>query len=619
MNEEYTRDQMLQWLEQYFKIRGYVVDTYSGEFLPARVPLYCKKKKGNKTEEVVIEITTDKIIRRDDFFPPLSIGSVEIPEASPVRFYQYYFPKTMIFYAYPDYVEENDEFIKFKTVCEKRGIGLLKTSKTETKEVLKSHSLFSEICTQLVDDKKTPEEIEEIIGDYLENYLHYLVYYPDPVYRRRAISRRTKKDREIISFTLIDKLSELRNIIYKDDLMELASGYRQKSGDDYDIAEKYVTTLWKNYLGLDYPNIQRRVENILQRDEKYREHFVHQFQVFLIGAYILDTMYSGIASKFKEKYDCDIETVWLAASTFHDFNYGLQNFDTWLVQFFEDTLRIKSKQTKENLNLLNLDAAMIREALYDKLTKIVNQLNCKLEDDEREKVFLFFYEKAVRDRNHGVLSAISLLKLYDDNDQENESSQESNIIGDKGILQAALAIGCHDEDIWEALCGCLGYRRSPSKLPEKEDDCITKCGRQPWQDKKSRIYKQKISDGVPPEKIEDYRCESWERALMEKRIMEEISFEEYPIVFLLILCDTVQDEGRVTSSSEDISKDRSTLDDIIIKKEGSKICISIKLLSEDKQDKEEKEDEVERVSWCLKDERFKIYVNDECKKMSGKR
>ena len=225
----------------------------------------------------------------------------------------------------------------------------------------------------------------------------------------------------------------------------------------------------------------------------------------------------------------------------------------------------------------------------------------------------------MRDRNHGVLSAISLLKLYDDNDQENESSQESNIIGDKGILQAALAIGCHDEDIWEALCGCLGYRRSPSKLPEKEDDCITKCGRQPWQDKKSRIYKQKISDGVPPEKIEDYRCESWERALMEKRIMEEISFEEYPIVFLLILCDTVQDEGRVTSSSEDISKDRSTLDDIIIKKEGSKICISIKLLSEDKQDKEEKEDEVERVSWCLKDERFKIYVNDECKKMSGKR
>lgn len=619
MSEEYTRDQMLQWLEQYFKSRGYVVDTYSGEFLPARVPLYCKKKKGNKTEEVVIEITTDKIIRRDDFFPSLHIDSVEIPEASPVRFYQYYFPKTMIFYAYPDYVEENDEFIKFKTVCEKRGIGLLKTSKTETKEVLKSHSLFSEICTQLVDDKKTPEEIEEIIGDYLENYLHYLVYYPDPVYRRRAISRRTKKDREIISFTLIDKLSELRNIIYRDDLMELSSGYRQKSGDDYDIAEKYVTTLWKNYLGLDYPNIQRRVENILQRDEKYREHFVHLFQVFLIGAYILDTMYSGIASKFKEKYDCNIETVWLAASTFHDFNYGLQNFDTWLVQFFEDTLRIKSKQTKENLNLLNLDAAMIREALYDKLTKIVNQLNCKFEDDEREKIFLFFYEKAVRDRNHGVLSAISLLKLYDDSDQENERSQKSIIIGDKGILQAALAIGCHDEDIWEALCGCLGYRRSPSKLPEKEDDCITKCGRQPWQDKKSRIYKQKISDGVPREKIEDYRCESWERALMEKRIMEEISFEEYPIVFLLILCDTVQDEGRVTSSSEDISKDRSTHDDIIIKKEGSKICISIKLLSEDKQDKEEKEDEVERVSWCLKDERFKIYVNDECKKMSGKR
>ena len=623
MSGRYTREEMIEWLKNYFqKEKDFpvkdIVD-YPDDLGPVRVPLHCLKKENEKIiDESVVDFTIYDTVLKSQFFPEIEIESIAIQEAAPVTFYQYYFPKARIYFAYPDYIKKDSEFDGIVRICKKRGIGLLEVSReTGVMEKALSHTLVTQFLNAINNSETTRKSFNEIIGDYLENYIIYLVYYPDPDYKRRAIIRRKTNDaKDLISFSLIDKLSELTNICYKDDLIELSLKYRQKSGNDWEIAEKVVKDLWEKYLDLEYPNVQRRIENILQKDERYREHFVHQFQVFLIGAYILDKLYPEIGSQYQEKYKSNIENVWLAASTFHDFNYGLQNFDAWLLQYFKETLRISSIQTKENLNIFNLDSAMIRETLYDKLLKIITQFNCTLDKDDEEKLIKYFYEKTVRDRNHGVLSAISILKLFEDKTKEHENNTEYSLWGEEGILQAALAICIHDEDIWESLCGCLGYRRSPSKLPDNEDDCIKKCGRDLWTDKKSRIYKEKISDGISSEKIKDYKCESWERFLMKKRIIKEISFEEYPIVFLLILCDTVQDEGRIISSYEGLTNDRSSLDNIVFKDSAKSTSISIKLISEKQQ---EKEDEVERVSWCLKDERFEICINNECKILSGKR
>lgn len=352
------------------------------------------------------------------------------------------------------------------------------------------------------------------------------------------------------------------------------------------------------------------MESILQRNEVYREHFVHQFQVFLIGAYVLDNIYSEIAKEFYKKYKCRIETVWLAASTFHDFSYGLQNFDIWLLQFFEDTLRIKNSQTKENLNFLNIDSAMIRESLYDKIVKITGLLKSDWAENEKEDVIRFLYEKAVRDRNHGVLSAISLLKLFD---ESHEIKQKINL---KGILEAAIAIGCHDEDVWESLCGCQGYRRSSGRVPSNEDDCNHKCNRDSllWSTKKSRIYKEKMDKNLDKDIAIKSKCESWERKIMFRRTMDKIKFEKYPIRFLLIFCDSIQDEGRVTSFENNSQQDLSKLKDIFITKAGGEILTNVKLES---RYAEKKKDEIERVAWCLNDNRFSVSINDTLKKMDG--
>ncbi len=619
MDKEYTRIEMLEWLKGHYKKNGYKPDSYSKEFLPARVALYCSKTKNNKiVEEIIVEPTTDESLSIEYFFPTLHIPNVEMPEAppvripgaSPVRFYQYYFPNAKIFFAYPDYAKENDKFNEFKEFCQDKGIGLLKTSEARIEEVVSACSSFDKICDQLVEADKSRKKIEHIVSEHLESNLHYLVYYPEPVYTRRAITGREEDAKGVISFCLIDKQQELKKIVYNGKLKELASRYRQEADSDYDIAEKYTKFLWKKYLGLEYPNIQKRVENILQRDEVYREHFVHQFQVFLIGAYILDNMYPEIAMKFYKKHKCRIEKVWLAASTFHDFNYGLQNFDTWLVQFFEDTLRVKNGQTKEKLNLLNMDSAMIRESLYDKIVKMTSQLKSDWNENEKENLIRFFYEKAVRDRNHGVLSAISLLKIFD------ESNENERKIKMKGILESAIAIGCHDEDIWESLCGCQGYRRSSGKLPSGEDDCLVKCTRELllWSSKKSRIYKEKIAEDTNKNSAAKFKCENWEREIMCRRNIKKIKFEDYPILFLLIFCDSIQDEGRITSSDNASPLDLSKLVDVFITTEKNEILTNVNLESNNA---EKKKDEIERVAWCLDDDRFRVSINGTLKKMDG--
>jgi len=619
MNKEYTRIEMLEWLQEYYSSSGYEVALYSREFLPARVAFYCSKKVNDKIkEEIIIEPTTYEFLSIEDFFPMLSIPNIEmknkppvrIPGASPVRFYQYYFSHAKIFLAYPNYVKENNKFFEFKEYCEEKGIGLLRISKENIEEITSPHSFFDNTCALLGMANGKRKKIENIISEYLENNLHYLVYYPQPIYTRRAIAGREEDVKGIISFCLIDKQQDLKKVCFKGELKELASEYRKESQSDYDIAEKYTKILWRKYLGLEYPDIQKRVESILQRNDVYREHFVHQFQVFLIGAYILDNIYPEIAKEFYKKYKCQIDKVWLAASTFHDFSYGLQNFDTWLLQFFEDILRVKNGQTKENLNLLNMDSAMIRESLYDKIVMMTRQLKSDWEENEKENLIRFLYEKTVRDRNHGVLSAISLLKLFD------ESNENERKINTKGILEAAIAIGCHDEDIWEPLCGCQGYRRSPGMLPANEDKCIPMCNRESllWPTKKSRIYKEKIDKNLNQDIAIKSKCESWEREIMCRRTIDKIRFEEHPILFLLIFCDSVQDEGRITSSENTSRTDLSKLLDIFVTTEGRKVLTNVELESENT---EKKKEEIERVAWCLEDDRFSVSINGTLKKMNG--
>lgn len=534
MSREYTHDEMFAQLKQFF-VEEYGfnekdITRYPKNLGPIRVPLYCVKKEEEKiVNEIILDIVTSKTLIKEEFFPEIETDGIVIKEASPVVFYQYYFPKAKVFLAYPDNISKDKEFEGIKNTCIKLGVGLLEVSKSATKEVVKSRTLVESICNDINTVGHKNKTAQEIIEDYLENYLIRLVYYPEPIYTRRAIIGRVQGQ---ISYFLIDKLQDLNSVqqIYIDTLKKLYTNYRQETSDDCDIAFNCTNLLWKSRLGIEYPEIHRHLEEILLRDRMYRDHFVHQFQVFLIGILILDKLYRKRQFKktiklFESENKCKIEDVWLAAATYHDFNYGLQNFEDWLLRFFNDTLSINNEEAKENLLLLNLDSAMVRESFSKLLTDLLNLF--KLDEGSKIKAMKFFYEKSVRDKNHGMLSALSILKLS----EKGKANLKVNI---KGLIQAAFAIACHDEDIWEGLCGCKGYLRSNAS-------CEGKCDREPWGNKESKIHKRNYLTN------HGGNCEKWEEEFMLKSIMKKIEFDKCPILFLLIICDSVQDEGRINN------------------------------------------------------------------------
>ena len=87
---EYTRDEILEWLKKHFENCGYEVEKYSPKFHPVRVPLY-GKSSNNTEDDIAIDFTLSNTISKDAFLPTKTINSVQILEAGPLAFYQYYF------------------------------------------------------------------------------------------------------------------------------------------------------------------------------------------------------------------------------------------------------------------------------------------------------------------------------------------------------------------------------------------------------------------------------------------------------------------------------------------------------------------------------------------------
>ena len=634
--KEYSRDSMLSVVEEYFSKHGYKVNEYSDDY-DIRVPLYCEPTNREKEDDdVVVDLTTSREITKETFFVPKRVktrkknGKYEFRDIifSPLLFYQHYFPNAKVFYAIADYAIPDDAtacirartckgFAEFVSYCEEQKIGLIKVygknkkSKTEepaAKEILPSTSLSKRFSEELIslckeyekeaenqeedkqdigeskktESEKTLEKINKTTNQYLHGALDYLVYYPHPEYKRRSIASRIKKDEgvptQLISLFLVEKMEELEKIEFLKELQEFSDTYRHAKESDYDIASRYVNSLWKTYLNLDYPpaKIQERFEEIFFTDPRYREHFVHQFQVFLLGSFIIDKLYSSkkaIFDDFHKENGDSLEKAWLAASTYHDYNYSTQKYGDWLGKYLENVLQLSEKgESKKELSRLNLEMAAVRENFLFTSEKIMKcNIDSKQSTETKEKLNLFLFEKIVSERNHGLISSLTLLKRH--------RTTKRTKITKKSIEQAALAIALHDENMWEYFCGCRGFLLG---RPKNCNACPKKSG-----------------------------CKDWGKAMMKCRILKKIDFTTYPLLYLLILCDSCQDEGRVTN----LKGIKSSIRDIKVGADGG-VTIEIEAIDENPRagdSYESKSAEFECLREFLKDGNFKVILRSKGK------
>lgn len=222
---------------------------------------------------------------------------------------------------------------------------------------------------------------------------------------------------------------------------------------------------------------------------KYRDHYIHQLQVFLLGLVVIDTLGQNKKTKARKGF---ADLGWLLAASFHDFAYPIQKYDDYVCRFVNRCLG-----TTGNWSFLGLKSDYHEQSFSSSIEHVLSSLTkCfHAEDFEGEigmgnfnKIRQFFYHEITEVKNHGMVASLGLIKRF----MNNPKTEFSSV-----LLPAAVAIALHDDEICQTLHGVKTNATS---------ECVS------------------LVQEVAP--------------------LRELRFEAQPLAFLLILCDNIQDWGR---------------------------------------------------------------------------
>ena len=253
MTQEYTLAEMIDRVSAYLRRRSFSPERYSDRLYNIRLPIYCvrpkRRGKGTKAkEQIVVDIITESHISVDAYMRDRHFGEFMVPNASSVKFFQYYIPEAKVFWAYGHYVNENDEdFGNFKKCCAENGIGLLRVSERKVEVVQEGLSLKELLRRRVVTglsgtkavDQSIINAVSKIISDHQREYIQYLVFYGEPRFLRRAITVREEDEEDIglfLSMFLINKLGNIQNLAYADRLKNFIRDYMYEKEDDRQIS-----------------------------------------------------------------------------------------------------------------------------------------------------------------------------------------------------------------------------------------------------------------------------------------------------------------------------------------------------------------------------------------------
>ena len=480
---------MISWLRVKLKEDGYSVYDRCDEEPGLPIHLYCTKSEGKKIKESLVVIVSSATEITRSFFNKLCFFQ------SYLSLYDYMGSDELkLILAIPDNAKIIKEEFSSKPGLKRvisqesykdRGFGLLKIKAPTNKEPAK----FEYICPPTTlrnrmeeDFKKSFSKMEKEIKAIARFFNKYI----DEAAVGIAGANPVKFEERNIDRRLLEHLNSLKSVTYAAELQQIANDYLSYEKDDYSFAMEWAEILWEKYFKFHYPNIHEKLEPMLKElYPKYRDHFLHQFQVFLLGSIMIDYL---IASGRINHDRNTLSKGWLLSATFHDFAQAVQRYDQWNKTFFKESLKI------EVLEALELKKHYFENTFLSSAEHIISSLErcfCDFKEQDKtgnyNKIRHFFYHQITEKKNHGLLSSLSLLKRFEANDEFHTV-----------ILPSATAIAIHDDGIWQALSGVQGNS----------------------------------------EEVE------WITNLCTLKPLSRLKLNTQPLSFLLILSDNIQDWGR---------------------------------------------------------------------------
>ncbi len=432
-----------------------------------------------------------------------------------------------------------------------------------------------------------PKELRDAVSKKAPDFVLFFEEYVEDAVESIAGMSPEKFGKRYIDREILDSVLKVENIPYQDELFRLINKHLTDKGDDYDFTKNCFQILWTSNFNENYPLTLSDLEALLQQFfPTYREHFIHQLQVFLLGAIILSHLFKNRknffdTSEIDDEKKANIHKGWLLASSIHDFTYPLQRYDEWGGKFFKEQLNID-----RILSFLELKNIYVEEDFSTCTEHLLSQLeNNFIGTDSWQRnrfcnaIRRFCYYEKTEKKNHGLMCSFYLQKKFR---SETKFDREFH---EKILLPAAVAVAMHDNEIWQILGGNVDgnikqrweYIAEVLELKElKEDVKIT------------RILKK---DGVNDE---DKNKQIAEILRDEKKnwvgdIYTDISyiietksigldFKDQPLAFLLVLLDNLQDYGRPCEDDEfkqEMEAADIRLKDIVSDKDAKKITIQL--------------------------------------------
>lgn len=191
---------------------------------------------------------------------------------------------------------------------------------------------------------------------------------------------------------------------------KLGEHKRYSSEKKYESVLACLTRLWVH--SEKSPSLFKDTKDfepvLMRKEQPYRDHFIHSFNVFLMGYYIINKLNYSYPHKnfFGNKDNCNL--TWMLSATFHDVGYPLQETESWLNNLFDKFLGVNPK--------FSVNISQILPTIY---VDFMHMLSYYQQDPKQsllhDNAFQFmdwaFYDElgsGLFNKDHGVLSALML-------------------------------------------------------------------------------------------------------------------------------------------------------------------------------------------------------------------
>lgn len=153
----------------------------------------------------------------------------------------------------------------------------------------------------------------------------------------------------------------------------------------------------------------RDFEPILFRIPRYRDHFIHSFNVFLLGYYIINEL-KRVKPDFSLKSN-DYNLTWMLASTFHDVAYAIQKMELWFNEMLEKFLGANPN--------FSFNITQVMPLIYVDFMRLISRWHARsqMETDSGRTLTIadwsFYNEISSKlvEKDHGVLGGLMLAHL----------------------------------------------------------------------------------------------------------------------------------------------------------------------------------------------------------------